>query len=271
MSYVDTGEGDPVVFLHGNPTSSYLWRNVIPHVAKTHRCLAPDLMGMGRSSKLTATSKLTLAEHSRFLDDWFEVLGLDKNIILVGHDWGGVLGFSWARRHPESVRGIAYMETIVAPMEWSDFPDRIRDVFKSLRSDAGEQMVLDQNLFVERILPMGVVQGLSDAAHAVYRAPFETREDRRVTLAWPRQLPIGSEPQDVVDIVGANEKWLSQSQVPKLFINSEPGALLTGRLREICRGWPNQQEITVVGQHFVQEDAPDTIGVAVAEFAKRDG
>jgi haloalkane dehalogenase len=268
MAYVDTGAGDPVVFLHGNPTSSYLWRNVIPHVRPSSRCLAPDLIGMGDSGQAPAGS-YRFVDHARYLDAWFAALSLDR-VTLVVHDWGSALGFHWARRHPERVRGLVYMEALVRPVTWDEWPEVARKVFQAMRSPAGEEMVLVKNVFVERILPASVLRGLTEAEMAVYRRPYlEPGESRRPTLTWPRQIPIDGEPADVVAIVDDYARWLATSGVPKLFVNAEPGTILTGAPREFCRAWPSQEEITVRGSHFVQEDSPREIGEAVARFIAR--
>ena len=268
ISYVDNGGGEPVVFLHGNPTSSYLWRNVIPHVEGLGRCLAPDLVGMGDSGAAPDGS-YRFVDHARYLDAWFEALGL-TNVTLVVHDWGSALGFYWAYRHPERVRGIAYMEAVVRPLTWEEWRDESRQIFQDLRSEAGEEMVLEKNLFIEGILPSAVLRDLTEEEMNVYRRPYlEPGESRRPTLTWPRELPINGEPEDVVSIVDDYSKWLAQSDVPKLFVNAEPGAILTGSQREFCRTWPNQEEVTVRGVHFVQEDSPHEIGEAVATFVRR--
>jgi haloalkane dehalogenase len=268
ISYVDTGAGEPVVFLHGNPTSSYLWRNVIPHVEGLGRCLAPDLVGMGDSGAAPDGS-YRFVDHARYLDAWFEALGL-TNVTLVVHDWGSALGFYWAYRHPERVRGIAYMEAVVRPLTWEEWRDESRQIFQDLRSEAGEEMVLEKNLFIEGILPSAVLRDLTEEEMNVYRRPYlEPGESRRPTLTWPRELPINGEPEDVVSIVDDYSEWLAQSDVPKLFVNAEPGAILTGSQREFCRTWPNQEEVTVRGVHFVQEDSPHEIGEAVATFVRR--
>jgi haloalkane dehalogenase len=268
MSYVDTGEGDPVVFLHGNPTSSYLWRNVIPHVESHARCLAPDLVGMGDSGKSPAGS-YRFADHARYLDAWFEAVVPSENVTLVVHDWGSALGFDWARRHPERVRGIAYMEAIVRPFpSWEEWPKQARGVFREMRSDRGEELVLKKNAFVEGILPESVLRPLTEAEMEAYRRPYPTPESRRPTLSWPREMPIDGEPADVVETVDAYSKWLAQSRVPKLFVNAEPGVILTGSQRDFCRGFKNQEEVTVRGSHFLQEDSPHEIGEAVARFLR---
>jgi len=270
MAYVDTGRGNPVVFLHGNPTSSYLWRNVIPHVARDHRCLAPDLVGMGDSGKAPSGS-YRFVDHARYLDAWFDAVGLTRDITLVVHDWGSALGFHWARRHPDRVRGLVYMEALVRPVTWDEWPDAARKIFQAMRSSAGEEMVLQKNVFVERILPASVLRGLTEDEMTIYRRPYrEPGESRRPTLTWPREIPIGGEPPDVVAIADAYARWLSESDIPKLFVNAEPGTILTGAQREFCRRWPNQQEVTVRGSHFVQEDSPTEIGQAIAAFLRRD-
>lgn len=269
MAYVDTGSGDPVVFLHGNPTSSYLWRNVIAEVEGGARCLAPDLIGMGDSGKNPAGS-YRFVDHARYLDAWFAALGLDQEqqtVTLVVHDWGSALGFHWAHHHQACMKALVYMEAIVQPLTWATFPDAARQVFQGFRSPAGEEMVLQNNVFVERVLPGSVVRKLGEAEMAVYRKPYtEPGESRRPTLTWPREIPIEGEPADVTAIVEGYGAWLSSSPLPKLFVNADPGAILTGPQREYCRAWPNQREITVAGSHFIQEDAPQEIGKAIAEF-----
>jgi haloalkane dehalogenase len=267
MSYVDVGEGDPIVFLHGNPTSSYLWRNIIPYVAGLGRCLAPDLIGMGRSGK-SPSNAYRFVDHARYLDAWFEALMPKSKVILVVHDWGSALGFYWASRFPEQVRGIAYMEAIVQPRLWSDFPPGRDEMFRALRSPKGEHMVLRENFFIETILPKSVIRRLGDEEMTAYRAPFQTSEARLPTLVLPRELPIAGEPADVTSIVETYGAWLAKSNIPKLFISAEPGALMTARAREFCRTWPNQREVTVKGIHYVQEDSPDEIGRALAQFVQ---
>lgn len=273
MAYVETGEGDPVVFLHGNPTSSYLWRNVIPHVEAFGRCIAPDLVGMGDSDKLDdpGPESYRFTEHRRYLDALLEALNATERITFVVHDWGSALGFDWANRHRERVRGIAYMEAIVRPLTWDEWPEEARRVFQGFRSSAGEEMALAKNVFVERVLPGSVLRGLTEEEMEVYRRPFrEPGESRRPTLAWPRELPIEGEPADVVDIVRSYARWLESSAVPKLFLNAEPGAILTGAQRDFCRIWPNQREVTVAGIHYVQEDSPHEIGRAIADWLTSD-
>lgn len=264
ISYVDTGRGDPIVFLHGNPTSSYLWRNIIPHVSGLGRCLAPDLVGMGRSGK-SPREAYRFSDHAAYLDAWFDALGLTRNVTLVVHDWGSALGFYRAFRNPEQIKAIAYMEAIALPRRWEDFGEAA-GIFQALRSDKGEQMVLEDNFFVEAILPRNVIRKLSEEEMIAYRMPFLERRARLPTLAWPRQIPIEGEPADVTAIVEDYGRWLSRSELPKLLILSEPGAIMRGRTREFCRGWPNQREVTVKGGHFLQEDSPAQIGAALAEF-----
>jgi haloalkane dehalogenase len=266
MAYVDTGVGAPIVFLHGNPTSSYLWRNVIPHLAGMVRCLAPDLIGMGDSGKAPDGS-YRFVDHARYLDAWFAALDLRNDVTLVVHDWGSALGFDWANRNRASVRGIAYMEAIVTPLGWDDWPEAATNIFRSLRSAAGEEIVLQKNIFVARILPASVMRKLSEAEMEHYRRPFLTPgESRRPTLTWPRQIPLDGEPADVVAIVNDYAGWLNNAIVPKLFINADPGMILTGRPRELCRTWRSQREVTVKGLHFIQEDSPHEIGTAIADW-----
>ena len=271
MAYVDTGTGAPVVFLHGNPTSSFLWRHVIPHVEGVARCLAPDLVGMGQSGK-SPTGTYRFADHARYLDAWLDALDLGRDVTLVVHDWGSALGFHWAHRHPERVTGLVYMEAIVRPVTWAEWPENARKVFQGMRSPAGEEMVLQKNVFVERILPASVFRPLTAEEMDVYRAPYrEPGESRRPTLTWPREIPVDGEPADVVAIVKAYGAWLASSPVRKLFINAEPGSILVGAPREFCRTWPNQTEVTVKGIHFVQEDSPHEIGEAVRGFVAGAG
>lgn len=266
MATVDTGTGAPIVFLHGNPTSSYLWRNVIPHVEKLGRCLAPDLIGMGGSGKAPGGS-YRFADHARYLDAWFDALGLSENVTLVAHDWGSALAFHWAHRHPDRVKGVVYMEAIVRPVTWEEWPDAARRIFQGMRSPAGEEMILQNNLFVERILPASVLRGLTEEEMTVYRRPYlEPGESRRPVLTWPREIPLDGEPADVVEIVDSYARWLASSDLPKLFINADPGSILVGAQREFCQSWPNQREVTVKGTHFIQEDSPAEIGEAIAEW-----
>jgi haloalkane dehalogenase len=269
MSYVDEGTGDPVVFLHGNPTSSFLWRNIIPYLSRYRRCLAPDLVGMGKSGKST-NKAYTFTDHAAYLDAWFDALGLNKNIILVLHDWGSALGFHRAFRYPHQIRGIAYMEAIVQPRLWSDFPSGRDTIFRALRSEKGEQMIFDDNFFIETVLPKSIIRKLSNEEMDAYREPFKNKEDRLPTLIFPREIPIEGEPANVVAIVEQYGAWLSTSNFPKLLISAEPGALLTGRALAFCRNWPNQRELTVKGIHYIQEDSPSEIGTAIREFVLND-
>ena len=272
MSYVEIGEGDPIVFQHGNPTSSYLWRNIMPYLSDQGRCIAIDLIGMGDSDKLenSGPDRYTLEEHRTYWDSALKALGVEDNVTFVIHDWGSALGFDWANRHRESVMGIAYMEAIVMPVTWDQWPEAARGVFQGFRSSAGEEMALNKNVFVEKVLPGSILRALSEEEMNAYRKPFLNEgEDRRPTLTWPRQIPIEGEPADVVELVASYANWLSQSSIPKLFINAEPGAILIGEQREFCRSWPNQEEVTVKGNHFLQEDSPDEIGIAIAAWRKK--
>ncbi|MDH4177819.1 MAG: haloalkane dehalogenase [Thermoleophilia bacterium] len=269
MAYVERGGGDPIVFLHGNPTSSYVWRNVLPHVESLGRCLAPDLIGMGDSEQLDdpGPASYRFVEHRRYLDGLLDALGVRERVTFVVHDWGSALGFDWANRHRDAIRGLAYMEAIVRPLTWDEWPEAARPVFQGFRSPAGEELVLVKNTFVERVLPGSVLRRLTDAELDVYRRPYgEPGESRRPTLTWPRELPIDGAPADVAQIVEAYAEWLASAPVPKLFVNAEPGAILTGGQREFCRAWPAQREVTVAGTHFVQEDSPHEIGVAIADW-----
>jgi haloalkane dehalogenase len=272
MAYIDEGEGAPIVFQHGNPTSSYLWRNVMPACRGLGRLIACDLIGMGDSAKLphSGPDRYTYAEQRGFLFALWEELKLGNEVILVVHDWGSALGFDWSHQHPDRVQGIAYMEAVAMPLAWIDFPEFARDTFKAFRSPAGEDMVLRDNIFVEGLLPGTTMRKLSDAEMDHYRKPFlNPGEDRRPMLTWPRQIPIEGEPADVVRIVSEYGRWLAQSPIPKLYFHTEPGALDNGRQSEFCRTWPNQTEVTVKGIHFVQEDSAAEVGTALAAFVRR--
>jgi haloalkane dehalogenase len=272
MACIDVGEGPAIVFQHGNPTSSYLWRNIMPYCESLGRLIACDLIGMGDSDKLpnSGPARYTYAEQREYLFALWDKLALGSSIVLVLHDWGSALGFEWARHNAERVAGIVYMEGIVTPVTWDDWPENGRRVFQGFRSEAGEDMVLNKNVFVERVLPSSILRKLSEEEMAEYRRPFASPgEDRRPTLTWPRQIPIEGQPPDVVAVVEDYSAWLAQSNIPKLFVNAEPGSILVGRQRDVCRAWPNQTEVTVKGLHFIQEDSPDEIGTAVAEFARK--
>jgi len=276
MAYVDLGSGEPAfLFLHGNPTSSYLWRNVMSEVAGFGRCVAPDLIGMGDSDKIEHPGPDTyrFTTHRDFLWGFIEAaIGRDSRLVLVGHDWGSVLGFDWANHHRDRMRGIVYMEAIVRPLSWDEWPDVSRRVFQGFRSAAGEEMILDKNMFVERVLPASILRKLESAEMAEYRRPFaNSREERWPTLAWPREIPIDREPLAVVELVIAYADWMAENDLPKLFVNAEPGAILVGRQREFCRRCRNQTEITVPGSHFIQEDSGREIGEAIARWAEKHG
>ena len=272
MSYIDEGEGDAIVFQHGNPTSSYLWRNVMPHLEGQGRLIACDLIGMGDSEKLTNSGpgSYNYFEHRDFLFALLEKLNIGKQVVFVIHDWGSALGFDWSFQNQDRIQGIAYMEGIVKPVTWDEWPENATKVFQGFRSEAGESMVLDKNIFVERVLPSSIMRELSEEEMNEYRRPFlNSGEDRRPTLSWPRQIPIQGEPKEVVEVVENYSNWLSSSDLPKLFINADPGSILTGKQREFCRSWPNQDEVTVKGTHFMQEDSPDEIGKAVSSFVSK--
>jgi haloalkane dehalogenase len=269
MAFHEAGAGEAIVLLHGNPTSSYLWRNIVPHLSSQGRCIVPDLIGQGDSDKLedSGPGSYTFVEHRRYLDGLLEQLELGSRVTLVIHDWGSALGFDWANRHRDRVAGIAYMEAIVMPLSWDIWPEAARGIFQAMRSEAGEEMILEKNLFVEAILPASVIRTLSEPEMAEYRRPFaEPGEGRRPTLSWPRQIPVEGEPADVVEIVQSYSDWLVDSELPKLFVNADPGSILTGPQRDFCRSWANQTEVTVPGLHFIQEDSPDQIGEAVSSW-----
>jgi len=266
IAYVDVGEGDPLVFLHGNPTPSYLWRNIIPQLLPFGRCLAPDYVGMGNSGP-APDGNYRFVDQQRYLDAWFDALQL-RDVILIVHDWGSALGFSWAQRHPERVKAIVYMESIVRPFQsWDEWPDATRAFFQAQRSAAGEELILRKNLFIEYLLPL---RNISREALEVYRRHYRNPGISRLPmLAWTRDLPIAGEPADVVSVVDAYARWLSSSPIPKLFIDAEPGGFLIGAQREFCRAWPNQQTVTVEGSHFLQEDAPQAVGEAASRFVAK--
>jgi haloalkane dehalogenase len=269
MAYIDSGQGQPIVLLHGNPTSSFLWRTVISELDGLARCVAPDLPGMGDSAKMahSGPGSYRLADHQPYVDAFIERMAFDEPIVLVLHDWGSALGFDWARRNPDRVAGIAYMEAVVCPMTMKEWP--AAKVFSGLRSAAGEEMVLEKNVFVEVVLPRSILRTLTDEEMAEYRRPYvEVGEGRRPTLSWPREMPLDGEPADVVEVVKQYGEFLRTSPVPKLFVNAEPGAILTGRMRDFCRTWPNQEEVTVPGIHFIQEDSGTEIAAAIAAWLK---
>ncbi len=268
MAYVEVGSGDPIVFLHGNPASSYVWRNIIPHLQGFGRCIAPDLIGMGDSDKLhnSGPGSYGFFEHRSYLDRLLEILEVRERVTFVVHDWGTALGFDWANRHRQAIKGIAYMEPIVKPLSWSTWPSATRDIWRAFRSTAGEHLVLEENLFLERLLPLVVLRGLSEGELAEYRRPFvEEGEGRRPMLSWTRQFPIDDERADMSELVTAYGTWLAQSDVPKLYIDNDPGTA-TQAVREFCRSFRAQTEVTVKGSHYLQEDSPDEIGIAIATW-----
>ncbi|MFK7977153.1 MAG: haloalkane dehalogenase [Halioglobus sp.] len=270
LAYIEEGAGDPIVLLHGNPTSSFLWRNVIPHLTDSGRVIVPDLIGHGDSDKLPVEQgpeRYTFEKTYELLSGLLESLGVNANVLLVIHDWGSALGFHWARHHADAVRGIAYMEGIVQPVTWEQWPENARGIFQGFRSEKGEDLVLERNMFVDAVLPGSVMRGLTETEMASYRAAFSTPDDRQPTLNWPRQIPISGEPAHMVSLVQAYADFMAATNIPKLFVNADPGSILVGEQREFCRSWPNQQEVTVKGTHFIQEDSPNEIGQAVAEWA----
>jgi haloalkane dehalogenase len=269
IAYIEEGSGDPIVLLHGNPTSSFLWRNVIPELVESGRVIVPDLIGQGDSEKLPASEgaeRYSLQVAYSYVDGLLERIGANKNVTLVIHDWGSGIGFLWAMRHPAAVKGVAYMEGIVKPVSWVDWPEGAVGIFKGFRSDKGEDLILNRNMFIEGVLPSSVIRPLSDTEMDAYRAPHLEADDRQPLLNWPRQIPIDGEPEDVVALVNEYGAFMAASNMPKLFINADPGSILVGPQREFCRSWPNQQEVTVKGLHFIQEDSPVEIGQAVANW-----
>ena len=271
LAYTESGSGDPIVFLHGNPTSSYLWRNITPYLESQGRCVCIDLIGMGDSDKLDNPDENSyqFEEHYHYVNAAIESLTNGENITFVIHDWGSALGFNWCYHNPDSIKGIAYMEAIVKEMTWEDWRDEAKGIFQGFRSDAGESLVLEKNYFVERVLPGSIIRRLSDEEIEEYRRPFiNPGEDRRPTLSWPREIPIEGQPANVCEIVNQYAEWMQTNDIPKLFINAEPGAITTGRIRDYCRSWKNQTEVTVKGVHFIQEDSPDDIGKAISTWYK---
>lgn len=270
IAYVEEGEGDPIVLLHGNPTSSYLWRNIIPELEGLGRIVVPDLIGQGDSEKIPASEgedRYGFDVAYSYLEEFLKVLAVTDNVTLVVHDWGSGLGFHWANLHREAVKGIAYMEAIVQPMAWDDWPEGARGIFKGFRSEKGEDLILNRNMFIEGVFPTSIIREMTEEEMDAYRAPFLNPEDRQLMLNWPRAIPLGGEPADVLAKCEAYGEWLaSDANVPKLFVNAEPGSILVGKQREFCRSWPNQTEVSVKGLHFVQEDSPVEIGQAIANW-----
>jgi haloalkane dehalogenase len=272
IAYVEMGQGDPIVFQHGNPTSSYLWRNIMPYLKEEGRCIAVDLIGMGDSDKLdqSGPKKYLYEEHRDYLFKAWEKLKINNNVTLVVHDWGSALGFDWAFQHPNAIKGIVYMEAIVRPVKWNEWPDSATNIFKAFRSNAGEELILNKNIFIEGVLPNSIIRNLDEEEMEAYRKPFlKSGEDRRPSLSWPREIPIENEPKNVTKIVSRYSKWLENTEIKKLFINADPGSILVGKQREFCRTWKNQTEITVKGKHFIQEDSPDDIGKAIKDWIAR--
>lgn len=273
MAYTEAGEGAPIWLLHGNPTSSYIWRNIIPHLEDLGHCIAPDLVGMGHSGKLpdSGPERYRYSEQREYLFGLFDALGETDGVILVLHDWGAALGFDWARTHPGSVRGIAFMEPLVMPLTWDLFPAAAVDAFKAMRAPTGEEMCLQKNFFIEQVIPMAVMRDLEPEEMDAYRAPYpDAGEGRRATLTFPREIPIEGDPSDVAEILEANCEWLASSDIPKLFISADPGMMVTGKVAERCRSFPNLKEVTVKGAHYVQEDSPDEIGEAIANWIREE-
>ena len=270
IAYVEMGEGDPIIFQHGNPTSSYLWRNILPQLQGLGRCIAMDLIGMGDSEKLEDEGNMTYSynTHKKYFDGFLDAIGVESNATLVIHDWGSALGFDWANDYPDKVKAICYMEGIVQSMEWEDWNEDAKGIFQGFRSPAGEEMIFEKNLFIEAVLPGSILRKLSDAEMDEYRRPFNDKKSRRPTLDWPRQIPLENDPPEICRIVDSYSQWMAENNIPKLFINAEPGAILIGKQREFCRTWKNQKEVTVKGSHFIQEDSPNEIGNAIFDWLK---
>ena len=270
IAYVEMGEGDPIIFQHGNPTSSYLWRKILPQLQSLGRCIAMDLIGMGDSEKLKDAGSMTYsyATHKKYFDGFLDELGINNNTTLIIHDWGSALGFDWAHNNPKKVKAICYMEGIVQSMKWEDWNEDARGIFQGFRSPAGEEMIIEKNLFIEAVLPGSILRKLSDEEMNEYRRPFKDKKTRQPTLDWPRQIPLENEPPEICKIVDSYSQWMAKNDLPKLFINAEPGAILIGKQREFCRTWKNQKEVTVKGSHFIQEDSPNEIGSAIFDWLK---
>ena len=272
LAYIDVGEGTPIVMLHGNPTSSFLWRNIIPHLNDLGRVIVPDLIGHGDSDKLPVSmgpDRYTFENTFEYIDKLLNKLEINQDITLILHDWGSALGFYWAMKNPEKIKAICYMEAIVSPINWSDWPEQARGIFKGFRSAKGEDLILKRNMFIEAVLPSSIIRKLTKDEMDEYRKPFLNESDRQVTLNWPRQIPIEGEPSHMFRLVSSYADWISNDgDIPKLFINADPGSILIGNQREFCRGWKNQTEVTVNGLHFIQEDSPHEIGEAISSWMR---
>ena len=272
LAYIDVGEGTPIVMLHGNPTSSFLWRNIIPHLNDLGRVIVPDLIGHGDSDKLPVSmspDRYKFENTFKYLDKLLNKLEINNDITLILHDWGSALGFYWAMKNPEKIKAICYMEAIVSPINWSDWPEQARGIFKGFRSAKGEDLILKRNMFIEAVLPSSIIRKLTKDEMDEYRKPFLNENDRQVTLNWPRQIPIEGEPSHMFRLVSSYADWISNDgDIPKLFINADPGSILIGKQREFCRGWKNQIEVTVNGLHFIQEDSPHEIGGAISSWMR---
>lgn len=272
LAYIDVGEGTPIVMLHGNPTSSFLWRNIIPHLNDLGRVIVPDLIGHGDSDKLPVSmgpDRYTFENTFEYINKLLNRLEINQDITLILHDWGSALGFYWAMKNPEKIKAICYMEAIVSPINWSDWPEQARGIFKGFRSAKGEDLILKRNMFIEAVLPSSIIRKLTKDEMDEYRKPFLNENDRQVTLNWPRQIPIEGEPSHMFRLVTSYAEWISNDgDIPKLFINADPGSILIGNQREFCRGWKNQTEVTVNGLHFIQEDSPHEIGEAISSWMR---
>ena len=269
LAYIDQGKGDAIVFIHGNPASSYLWRNIAPNFIKSHRTIVPDLIGMGDSEKLGGVDnpEYSFNGHYNFLDEFLIKLNLGEKINLVIHDWGCGLGLKFARLHPEIISSITFMEGITVPLKWEQWPEAGTKIFKLFRSEVGEELILDKNIFVERILFADPITPMSDKTKEEYLRPFlNPGEDRRPTLTFPRNIPLDGEPNDTYVEINKNAEFHKNSNIPKLFINADPGFLLVGSQRDEVRNWNNLKEVTVKGNHFIQEDSPDEITAHIKDF-----
>jgi haloalkane dehalogenase len=272
MAFIEVGRGDPIVFIHGNANSAYMWRNILPYMEDLGRLIAIDNIGQGDSDKLpdSGPGSYTLAEHQVYINGIMEALDINKNVTLVMHDWGGPLGLTWARSHSENIKGLVHCEIVVGNhSSYDDYPDGHGERLKRVRGPDGEKLVMTDNYFIEKIYMGGVIRNIDDETMAEIRRPYEgPRENRRPTLTWPRQIPIGGKPKDVADLVDDLSFWMAENDIPKLFIRAEPGQILFGRDLEIINSWANQKTVTVAGLHHPQEDSPDDIGIALRNWYK---
>jgi len=266
IHYLDQGEGTPFLFLHGNPTSNYLWRNIIPHVVPLGRIVAPDLIGMGKSGK--PDIDYTFADHYRYMDAFIKELEL-QNVILVIHDWGSALGFNYAMQNPDNVKGIVFMEALYQPSSWKNFPSSAYLIFKLFRNPImGKLMIMNRNFFVEKVLPKFTVRQLTKEEMDHYRQPYPDKKSRKPLYVWPNQIPIDGKPRETYDVVTQYNKFLQESEIPKLLLWAKPGAIITEQAVEWIKSHFKNLEDNYIGKslHYVQEDQPDAIGKAIKSW-----